>query len=585
MAGTIGDFLLTQNNNAATKTGSVAVNPAEVFAALRRRKWLIVLTTVVVVGAVMAGTLQQDKVYQAKAQVLIEPSLPKVLSDGMAMDNLSEEARQERAFNNTQYKTITNRKVLTDVARRLKLTEDPAYLEATGITTTDPDARLRATVGKLAAAIKVEPEGRSRIVNLYVEDGDPERAARMANALGDAYIDFALESRLENTRRASQWLDRQVAEFAERIENKEAQLNRFQQENQLVSVSLEDRQNMISASLTMLNERLLQNQAEIIEKQAERKVVDALQSSDEPSTDSIPMVQKSLVIQDLKSSLVKLEKDWAELSTRYGEKHPAMVALGKQIVEARNALQQEINNVLRSLDSELQALQTARAGLEGAFNQEKKKALELNSLGLEYNKLTRDLGTTKNVYEALLKRQTEADLSTLLKANFVRWFEQARVPRLPGSAVGAEEYLPIGIVRRAVARGAGDRGGRRAARQHPPPSVGYRRPSCGCRSSACFRGSLTTSHAAARPERRSGCSAGTVTCSCVHNPKSAAAECARSVRTNLHVHVDHPTNLLDRLLLYQRASGVEGKTTTVGRPQRRDGPGRQPGSSARQRPT
>ena len=393
-------------------------------------------------------------------------------------------------------------------------------------------------------------------MSLLAEDRDPVRAARIANALGDAYIDYTLESRLETTRRASRWLDRQVAEFAVRIEEQEASLAGYKKKNLLVSVSLEDRQNMISASLSMLNERLLQNRALLIEKQAQRKVIDEVFSSDKPNPDAVALVQGNPVIQDLKSSLVTLDKHRVELSTRYGERHPDMVAVVKQLEETKVALRTEIDNILRSLDSEIRALETARTGLEGAVAEEKQKALDLNAMGLEYSKLTRDLGNTKSTYEALLKRQTETDLSTLLEANFVRWFEKARVPggwirpSLPqNAAIGLLVGFLIGVL--VVAGGVlldntvNRQSDVDALLQMPFlgifPRVEDNLPRRGRKKNERLFSADRDLYV-------------------FKNPKSAAAECARSVRTNLMFMA---TTKPFRCLLVTSPRPAEGKTMTA----------------------
>jgi uncharacterized protein involved in exopolysaccharide biosynthesis len=53
------------------------------------------------------------------------------------------------------------------------------------------------------------------------------RAAKIANTLGQAYIDYCLERRLEVTRGASKWLDERVTEFAQQLETREKELYEF----------------------------------------------------------------------------------------------------------------------------------------------------------------------------------------------------------------------------------------------------------------------------------------------------------------------------------------------------------------------
>ena len=530
----------------AASRGRFAVEPAEVLAALWRRKWLLLLCAVVVGGVAALITVRQPKIYQSTAQILIEPMMPKVLGEGIAVDDVQQQARQERAFNNTQYKTITSRAVLEDVARRTGMLEGA---DAT------PSA-VRQAVAALSKAVRVEPEGRSRVVNLIVEDSDPARAAHIANTLGAAYIDYTLESRLESTRRASRWLDKQVAQFADRIEQQEAALADFRRGHQLVSVSLEDRQNMISASLSMLNGRLLENRAQLIEKGAQLQIINEVLTSTQPNPDELALINDNPVVQTLKAALVTLDKQQAELSARYGDKHPSMVALQNQVDETEATLRSEVKGVLGALQSEIRALETARSGLEDAVTEEKQKALDLNEMGLDYSKLTRDLGTTKATYEALLKRQTETDLSALLEANFVRWFEQAQPvpvqvrPSLPKNvAIGLFLGLFIGMLA-VVAMVLADT---TVHRQADVENI------LGLPFLGVFP-RVDDDEAAPRRKGRGPAFSPDRDLYVLNNPKSAAAECARSVRTNLMFMAT--TRPLGRLLITS-ARPSEGKTTTA----------------------
>ena len=546
---------MTSNTESVPSSSSFAIEPAEVLAALRRRKWLILLTTIVVGGAVAAGTLQQPKIYRATAQVLIDTAMPQVLGDSMAIENFAEQARQERAFKNTQLKIITSRVVLEDLATRLKLAEDSDYLIAVGLNEVPEDKRAAKVLKALQSAIQVRPEGSSRVVNLYVEDRDPERAARIAETLGSAYIDYTLEYRLETTKKASKWLDAQVAKFAKKLEEQEAALNKFKQENLLLSVSLEDRQNMTGASLGMLNQRLLENKSVLIAKRAERQVIDELLSAAEPDPDAIPQIQANEVISELKSTLIQIEKQKAELSTRYGDKHPTMVAVEKQHERTRLALKKEIQSSLDALNNEIRALESASAGLEKAMQDEKKDALALNSMGLEYSKLNRDLGTTKTMYEALLKRQTETDLSGLLDSNYVRWFERPEpvyVPVRPSLAKNLAGGLAAGLLLGLIIVAGGVLLDNTVHRQSDIEQL-LRMPFLGVFPKIA--------EANARPARKreTGHSRDR-DLYVLHSPKSAVAECARSVRTNLmFMATDKPMSRL----LFTSARPAEGKTTTA----------------------
>lgn len=524
--------------------GRIALDPAELLQALRRRKWFILLCTVVAGVAVTAGTMRQPKIYEATAQVLIEPVLPKVLRDNVGIDDLQAQSRSEIAFYNTQHKTITSRAVIADVVSRLRLNEDLDFLAARGLGEEPTDREVEAAV---LGIVQVVPERRSRIVKLAVEDLDPDRAARIANALGQAYIDYSLERRLDNNRIASEWLDKRVIDFQRSLEDREKELHAFKARHTLVSVSLEDRQNMTAASLGILNEKLLETRAELIALQSRKRTIDRLLAAGEPATEIVQQLEKSEVVADLRASLEKLDRERAEQSVRYGDKHPVMVALAERRARNAKALQEEVDIVMSGLDNQISALETSERELAREMANEKEEALELNSMGLEYSKLTRDLGTTKEMYESLLKRQTETSLSGLLKSNFVSWFEKAEprlvpvrpsLPKNAGLGFGAGLLLGIAVVVMGVLLD-------NTVHSRADIEELLRLPFLGV-----FPRILGEDGGV--PDNRD--------LYVLDNPKSGAAECARSVRTNLvFMATDRP---LRRLLLTSARPG-EGKTTTI----------------------
>ncbi|MEO1234515.1 MAG: polysaccharide biosynthesis tyrosine autokinase [Myxococcota bacterium] len=524
--------------------GGIPLDPGELLQALRRRKWFILLATILIGVAVTTWTMRQPKVFEATAQVLIEPVLPKVLGEDVGIDDLQAQTRSELEFYNTQHKTITSRAVIADVVARLGLVEDRSFLEAAGLPSAPTSKAVEETV---LSMVRVDPERRSRIVRLVVEDLDPDRAARIANTLGQSYIDYSLERRLENNRTASKWLDERVVEFQKQLETKEEDLHRFKERNLLVSVSLEDRQNMTAASLGILNEKLLETRAQLIQLQAKKGTVDRLLAGGVSTTAVVQGLERNEVINALRASAEELERERAELSVRYGDKHPAMVAVDERLARARKTLDEEVSMVLSGLENRIATLKANERELSSAMNGEKQKALELNSMGLEYSKLTRDLGTTEEMYESLLKRQTEASLSGLLKSNFVSWFEKAEpqlvpvrpsLPKNAGLGFAAGLLLGVAVVLLGVLLD-------NTVHSRADIEELLRLPFLGVFPRILEKDGTV-------PENRD--------LFVLENPKSGAAECARSVRTNLlFMSADNPPK---KLLLTSARPG-EGKTTTI----------------------
>jgi len=524
----------------------MSLDYSELFNRLRQRAWLIALLAVLAGASAVAGTIPQPKVYRATGKLLFEGAQSQVLDDEMSLDAITQQARMEREFYNTQIKTITSRTVLQDAAARLGLARDEDYLEARGLGSSPTP---RALEGALRSVVDVSPDRGSRIVIVTAEGFDPERAARIANTVGQAYIDHTLEVRLESTREASKWLDARVQEFSRSLEEQERRLNDFKKTQRLVSVPLEDRQNIASTNLALLNQALVETQTKLIGLASERSVLRRV-SEGKARIDSVPRIAANAVVEKLRTSLVEVEGELAALSARYGDSWPDVVAARNRAKTLKTALDQEIERAIAALENEVVTQERMEAKLQEAIEQQKAEALAVNEVGLEYKTLNRRLGTTKDIYESLLKRQTEADLSGLLKSSFVRWFEQAEPsrspvrPSLPKNALlGGLAGLALGLLL-VVGEVLLDNTVRTRADVEDYLGLPF----------------LGIYPSLRQPSSSKADEVQQVDLFPLRHPKSGAAECARAIRTNLlFMGASRP---LKKLLLTSARPG-EGKTSTT----------------------
>lgn len=535
-----------------------SVELPEILFALRRRWWLIAALVALCAVVFYIAASRQPKVYVASAKIVLEAQLPKVLDDDLDMNSGANSA--ETVFYNTQYEIMRSRAVLRGAIAQLKLTEDAAFLEAYGLGGVALEQRAKLIEDILAARLEIVPEHQSRIVTVQVEDFDADRAARLANTVTQVYIDQSLESRLSETHSASKWLDERVGEFGKRLDESERTLHEFKRSNMLVSVSLEDRKNMTTQRLSALNEKLNEIRAKLIQLESERDTLRTVVKEGKPGPESlsVPRIARSSVVEALMASQVELEKEHAKLSSRYGDKHPNMAAVQLQIDRVVERLSQEVTRISASLDNEITELKTAESRLGTEINVEVQKALDINTLAVEYNRLNRDVGTNENTYGALLKRQTEADLSGLLKSNFVRWLETAEPvyravrPSVPlsttlGALLGL--VLAVGIIVLGVLI----------------DNTVHTQEDVEDRLRLPFLGVLPSIAEGERAKPKQGEMVQTPVPTSrdlyiVKNPKSTVAECARSLRTNLlFLGARKPL----RRLLVTSAGPSEGKSTTV----------------------
>lgn len=398
-----------------------------------RRKWIILAAIFITVFLVMLWTLRQVPIYAAEATVIIEVSAPQVLGQNVenVVDLGAANYWNNQEYYETQYQVIRSHAVARSVVRELGLERNPDFLEV------PPNRRgsFRAVSEDRAAEmlqsrLVVEPTKDSRMVTIRVQDRSPRMAARLANAFVDAYERQNLDYKLSSTVAALEWLSRQLDGVRGELESSERALYNYKQQNDILSFSLEDRQNILANSMEKLTSSLTEARARRIDLGARRDQLRRLATGD-PLGVAASGLLESPVLQELRSTYATVAQERDDLASRFGASHPKMLAIEARLNSLLASIRRELAAVLRSTEAEYQAAVQSEGGLQAALNQASQDALALNLHEIEYHRLARDQENNEELYGHLLTRTKETDLSRLLRVNNIRVLDEAREPRVP----------------------------------------------------------------------------------------------------------------------------------------------------------
>ena len=557
---------------------------------LSRRRWTALICFL---GCVLIATLfliRAPRIYQASASVLIEQTTPTVLGRGVEeVYDLGDNGYWDsQKYYQTQYQIIKSRPVAEktlsilgispqDLAKRIeaagvasledRLAEDPlgqlspdikrkiAFLGLSGISNRESLVESLHTqdhIALLQSRIQLETERESRLVRINIEDTDPERAALMANAVADAYIHINLAQKVATTETAVGWLSEQVIILKDRVNTAEQALYNFKKTNQIVSVSLEDRQSITRQTLAQLNKSRSELKAKLLTLQSKRSQLKEAVRKDKSlaSLGAHQQIASSRLIQDLKTALSKVKQEESELRFRYTDAHPRVSALQRKRGEIQHQLTSEINQILQTLEQEYQAATDTEKRLGEQIALTKARALEFNKNEVEYKRLKRDAAHNLELYSIVLKRQKEAQLSQMLKVNNVRRLEAAIAPLQPIRPRGSLVMLlslVLGVLSAITAAFIVDTIDNTIKSQDQiESSIGL-----------AFLGIL--------PAIKTGEDTPSTTPTnrdqyILSNPRSGVAECSRTIRTNImFMSPENPT----RSLVVTSSGPQEGKSTTV----------------------
>lgn len=400
------------------------------FDVVKRRRLPILAVFVVIVGLVAAYTFLVTKQYTATTQLLIEQGAQRSFSlqDALAVDASAMD------FYQTQYRLIESRAMAEKVVLTLKLYDLVEFGERppdkrTGAKRSHED-RVRDAVDIFLSKIKVIPIRQSRLVNISFTSEDPVLAAQTANAIAKAYIDYVLDRRLKISQMAVNFLGRRIEEQRRKLQASQLALQKYMEDNKLVNVISDDYNTITSQKLAELNQKLIE--AETSRKEAEARYHLAQKArSDAGKLDGIREFLDSPVIQKVRERELELSKREAELSQKYGSRHPKMISLEAEKKAIQRERAGEITQIINSLENQYRIALAKERAIRHALEQQQQDAMITRKKAIGFNVIKREVETNQQLFNMLLAKVKEARITEEIDVGSVMVVDKAEVPRKP----------------------------------------------------------------------------------------------------------------------------------------------------------
>jgi len=384
-------------------------------------------TALAVTTLVTLWTFRLPKVYQATATLEYDPNPISPL--GSSVEDVSGQVSHflmSREFFETQNLIIQSRAVAERVVEHLGLADDPTFFgqePGTGWTPVEKEVAAQ----RLQSKLSLDPIKDTRLVLLKVRDNDPERAATLANMVASAYIEKTMEDRLGSTATAAEWLAQQLDSTRTQLNESENALHEFKKQHNVLSVSVENRQNLLAEEIREYNERLTDTRARRIELEARLGRLKAARSHPEAVQGNGRGDDSEL--DALRTELRSKVTERGSLSVRYGDSHPTILELEGEIAAIRASIEDEIETLIKVAADDLKEAQAVENGLSKVQNQAQRAGMDLNLREIEYSRLSRQRESSSKLYDLLLQRTAETDLTRLLRTTHVRVVDRALVPK------------------------------------------------------------------------------------------------------------------------------------------------------------
>ncbi|PLW68324.1 GumC family protein [Pseudohalioglobus lutimaris] len=430
------------------------IDLGQILRAILRYKWGIAGLALTVTVAVGFYVYSLEPIYRAGGSL----QLMSAERDVMSVEDYYGTGQYGYDYFQTQFEILKARSLAENVVRKLELHKHPYFLpdpkveEEPGwfdfdfsLQTLLPAAQkevpeqlseaeleeqaIKNVTNAVAGSLSVAPVEFSHLAYVSLEMSDPQLAARVVNALMEAFIASDLEQRLSGTVQATGWLDERLGHLREQLRLSELALQEFRDAEGLVSVDGET--TLGGSELQLLSQRLEDARRARIEAQ---NIMEDVQGMVDASTEqlmTIPAVLQHQLIRDLKKTQSGAERKVAELRKRYGEKHPQMIAARSDLAEADRDLAREVRKVVSGIEREYDLALRNEQQLQATWESSKSDLQEFNRIEFRLQELQREVDTSRQLYDIFLARVKSLSETGGFERPHARIVDRATVPDSP----------------------------------------------------------------------------------------------------------------------------------------------------------
>ncbi len=453
------------------------IKPDQIIDILIRRKWLIIIPLCIALTLGLYNTLTATKTYEASTLILVQPQ------------------RVPTSYIRSVVTSSINERISTISQQILSRSNIEKIIDQFGLFENSPDMYLEDKVESMRKRVQVRIErarGGAEAFSIGFTGSEPQRVMRIANTLASYFMDENLKVREAQAIGTSEFLDSELEKTQKRLEEREQRLSAYRAK---YLGGLPDELDANLRTLDRIYQQIASKQAML---QQARNSLSLLQTqiaqSKEMASQSFDDMfafdeEETFAVSAEEQELEGARKQYDRLLLKYTEKHPDVMRLEKIIEKLETAIaekqetaaqaeaeiaagpdteqfpfetsddiaassdiaaseemdsaapampnfaamQQEAQ--LKQVQTEINKLVSDIAKLEQQMQMYQQRVEDTPKRELELQSLKRDYSNIQNVYNSLLDRKLEAELSVNMekkqKGEQFRILDHARLPEKP----------------------------------------------------------------------------------------------------------------------------------------------------------
>jgi succinoglycan biosynthesis transport protein ExoP len=410
---------------ASLDSGADRLTLVLVWSVLQKRRWLVLVSLAAIVFLVAAFSLTLPKRYDAVSRLLLDYEG----ADDLGLDQVVMPIGIDLDTKlQTQMRIVQSDTIAISVIQQLGLQNNPAFVgklsPLAGRSFDSLDLPTRAALRNgLQRSLTVQLIPKTEILEIHFRSENPALAADVANAVANTYIEHNFQTKYQATRQTSDWLTKQLDDVKKHAEIAEQEVIAYQKKTGLFGA--DETHNIVIDRLELLNKALSQAEGDRILKEARYRIA----MSENPEL--IANIAPESLISALYKERAESRSQYAQLAAKYGVAYPRVIQLQSELRELDSSIAQEIAKVGETLHAEYQSALKSEEMLQATFDKQKDNAYKMNQDAIQYGIMRREVESSRDLYEGLLKKLKEAGILAGLKSSNINVIDTASVPVVP----------------------------------------------------------------------------------------------------------------------------------------------------------
>ncbi|HSF07522.1 MAG TPA: polysaccharide biosynthesis tyrosine autokinase, partial [Methylomirabilota bacterium] len=394
------------------------MNLRDYWLIIRRRKFIIIVSTLLVMGLSYGFAMRKTPFYEATAAVKFEQSAS---LSGLLVEVLSYSSADSIE---TQASLIKSYPILEEVARRLGRLPEP--------TAGEPLRESKAYTSALDAIadkIRTARVPNTSIIEIIATSTNPREARDLANTVAQAYRDYNRAVRNARITEARKFIEAQLREVEGRVKRAEEEVWAFREANRIIAPGAET--SVLLSVFTQLRgdiEKTRQHRTELELAQGRLSRADSASLAERVFVESAnPALQK------LQATQVDLMLERNNLALEVTDRHPRLQALEDRMREVRSEMRREIG-------AQIALLRSREDILNRQMGELLQRNRELPAVELSLQRLQRDAKVNDDLLTLLKTKHQEALIKESEGVEEVTIIRPATEPSAP---VGGEAFNTV----------------------------------------------------------------------------------------------------------------------------------------------